>query len=86
MQINGVGLVANAVLDYFMILGKGGFPKMGIYGAGVATAIGTAIAALYGLILVFKDKERREYGLTSDWKFNADLMKRFIRLVGNEGW
>lgn len=79
MQINGVGLVANAILDYFMILGKGGFPKMGIYGAGVATAIGTAIAALYGLILVFKDKERREYHLTSDWQFNGELMKRFIR-------
>lgn len=79
MQINGVGLVANAVLDYCMILGKFGFPKMGIAGAGYATAIGTAIAALYGLVLVFRDKERREYNLTSGWKWNADLLKRFIR-------
>ena len=79
MQINGVGLVANAVLDYCMILGKFGFPKMGIAGAGYATAIGTAIAALYGLVLVFTDKERREYNLTAGWKWNGDLLKRFIR-------
>ncbi len=79
MQINGVGLVANAVLDYCLILGKFGFPKMGIAGAGYATAIGTAIAALYGMVLVFTDKERREYGLTSGWKWNSELMKRFIR-------
>lgn len=79
MQINGVGLVANAVLDYFMILGKGGFPAMGIYGAGLATAIGTAIAALYAVYLVFSDKARRDYRITSAWQFNGELMKRFIR-------
>jgi len=79
MQINGVGLVANALLDYAMILGKWGFPKMGIAGAGYATAIGTALAALYGLWLVFSDKHRREYGLTAGYKWNTGMMKRFIR-------
>ncbi len=79
MQINGVGLVANAVLDYIMILGKFGCPAMGIAGAGYATAIGTALAAVYGIWLVFSDKNRREYGMTSGWKWNMDLMKRYIR-------
>ncbi|MBN8222963.1 MAG: MATE family efflux transporter, partial [Spirochaetes bacterium] len=79
MQINGVGLVANAVLDYAMILGKWGFPKMGIAGAGYATAIGTALAALYGMWLVFSDRHRRDYHLTSGWKWNSELMQRFIR-------
>ena len=37
------------------------------------------MTALYGLVLVFKDKERREYNLTSGWKWDADLLKRFIR-------
>jgi MATE family multidrug resistance protein len=72
-------LSRNAVLDYCMILGKFGFPKMGIAGAGYATAIGTAIAALYGMYLVFSDRERREYGLTTGWKWNSELMQRFIR-------
>jgi len=79
MQINGVGLVGNAILDYCMILGKFGFPKMGIAGAGYATAIGTAAAALYGMYLVFSDRERREYGLTTGYKWNGELMARFIR-------
>jgi MATE family multidrug resistance protein len=79
MQINGVGLVANAVLDYCMILGKGGFPRLGIAGAGYATAIGTACAALYGLYLVFSDRERREYRMNSGWRYNSELMARFVR-------
>ncbi|MBV6493875.1 MAG: Multidrug resistance protein MdtK [Turneriella sp.] len=79
MQINGVGLVANAILDYAMILGKWGFPKMGIAGAGYATAIATAMAAFYGLFLVFSDKKRREYRLASAYTWDTPLMKRFIR-------
>ncbi len=79
MQINGVGLVANAVLDYAMILGKLGFPKMGIAGAGYATALATALAAVYGMWLVFREKNRHEYRLVSGWKWNTELMRRFIR-------
>jgi MATE family multidrug resistance protein len=79
MQINGVGLVVNAALDYFMILGKGGFPQLGIAGAGYATALGTAVAALYGLWLVFTDNERRAYRMSSAWQWNTALMRRFIR-------
>jgi multidrug resistance protein, MATE family len=79
MQINGVGLVANAILDYVMILGKFGCPKMGIAGAGYATALGTLVAAIYGVYLVFADKKRGEYAFASGWKWNSELMKRFIR-------
>lgn len=79
MQINGVGLVANATLDYFMILGKGGFPQMGVAGAGYATAIGTAVAALYGLWLVFTDSPKDEFALRSGWRLDVPLMARFAR-------
>lgn len=79
MQINGVGLIANAVLDYFMILGKGGFPQLGVAGAGYATAIGTAVAAFYGLWLVFHDSKKDEFALRSGWRFNGALMARFAR-------
>jgi multidrug resistance protein, MATE family len=62
-----------------MILGKFGCPKMGIAGAGYATALGTLVAAIYGVYLVFADKKRGEYAFASGWKWNSELMKRFIR-------
>ncbi|MCS6972344.1 MAG: MATE family efflux transporter [Leptospiraceae bacterium] len=79
MHINAVGLVANAILDYLLIFGKAGFPKWGIAGAGYATALGTAVAAGYGLWRVFAEKEKEQYALLSGWKMDAALMARFLR-------
>lgn len=77
--INCVGLVANFVLDYLLISGNFGFPAMGIAGAGYATAIGTWIAAFYGIYLVFKKKQEQEFGLRSGWKFDGELLKRYLK-------
>lgn len=77
--INLVGLVANAVLDYAMIFGNLGFPKMGVAGAGYATAIGTYLAAIYGLYLVFSHANESEYRVRSARRFNLPLMKQFLR-------
>ena len=79
LRINFIGMAANAVLDYAMIFGHFGFPKLGIAGAGYATAIATWIAALYGLYLVFKTEHQSHYAMHSSWKFNPALMKRFLK-------
>jgi multidrug resistance protein, MATE family len=46
MGINLTGLVLNAILDYLLIFGNLGFPKLGVEGAGYATAIATYGAAV----------------------------------------
>lgn len=79
MWINCVGLIANALLDYVMIFGHFGCPAMGIAGAGYATALGTWVSALYGLYLVFRKKHEQEFHVRSSWRFDLDLMKRFVR-------
>lgn len=43
LKANFIGNILNMILNYIMIFGKFGFPKMGIAGAGLATAIGNAI-------------------------------------------
>ena len=48
MYVSGLSTVVNIVLDYAMIFGKFGFPKMGVKGAAVATVI----SAWMGLALV----------------------------------
>lgn len=78
--INCSGLIANAVLDYLMIFGKFGFPAMGIAGAGYATALANWVAAFCGLALVFKSQKKSQESFNFNfWKFDFDLMKRFIR-------
>lgn len=78
MWINAVGVLVNAPLTYAWIFGEWGFPAMGIAGAGWATAVGSGVAALTGLILFFRRKYREEYGTLSGWKLERGLFGRLL--------
>lgn len=77
--INLVGLLGNALFDYLLIFGNFGFPKLGVAGAGYATAIGTYLAAFYGFYLVFNAKNEANYKVRSSWRLNIQLMKQFLK-------
>jgi MATE family multidrug resistance protein len=77
--INGVGLLLNILFDYLLIFGHWGFPSMGIAGAGWATTAANCGGALFGFCVVFFGSEAKEYQLLQGWRFNRDLMIRFIR-------
>jgi MATE family multidrug resistance protein len=77
--INAVGTVVNLVLDYFMIFGYGGFPEMGIAGAGWATVIGSWASALVAVGLFLKPTFQREFASFSGWTPDWALMGRFIK-------
>ncbi|MEM7728951.1 MAG: MATE family efflux transporter, partial [Pseudomonadota bacterium] len=47
-----LGAVLNMLIDPFLIFGIGPFPRMEVAGAALATVIGNAVAAVYGLFLV----------------------------------
>lgn len=79
LWINAVGVAFNIVFDYVMIFGHFGFPAMGIAGAGYATAIANLAAAIYGFYLLFTREHEKLYSILSGWRYNIDLMKRFIK-------
>ena len=79
MAINFVGLVLNVILDYAMIFGNLGFPKMGVAGAGYATSLATYGASAYGLYLLFSQKNQTRFGMRSDWRPDFSLVKRFLK-------
>jgi multidrug resistance protein, MATE family len=79
IQINCVGFLANLVMDYVLIFGNLGFPALGVAGAGYATAIANAVAAVYGFYLVFKPANEAAYRVRSGWRWNPDLMLRTLR-------
>ena len=53
----GIGMnVVNLVLDYLLIFGNGGFPQMGLAGAGVATAVSYLAGGLAFLVILWSGK------------------------------
>ncbi|MCB1214386.1 MAG: MATE family efflux transporter [Deltaproteobacteria bacterium] len=79
LWINGAGLLSNALLDYLLILGKGGFPALGIAGAGYATALASWVSAAVGLCWIFQKDYRSKFFPPGAWKWDFPLMKRFLR-------
>lgn len=79
MRINFVGMLLNAILDYIMVLGNFGFPRMGVTGAGYATALATYGAAIYGGYLMFNSQHEVRYKILSAWRIQFSLIKQFLK-------
>jgi MATE family multidrug resistance protein len=79
IRINCVGMLANVLFDYILIFGNFGFPALGMAGAGYATALAGWVSAFYGFHLLFTGANQRDFGIKSGWRFDPDLMKRFIK-------
>jgi len=74
-----IGSLVNVVLDYLLIFGNFGFPKMGIDGAAIATATAfTSIVVMYLVVMIWTQRNS-EYCLFSGWRFDRQLCARFLR-------
>ena len=85
LLIEGVGLLVNGILAYLLIFGIGGFPTLGIVGAGIATVAGTTCSALLGLFLLFQRRYRIDYDTTRAWRWDSKLVVRMLRFGGPNG-
>jgi MATE family multidrug resistance protein len=79
MWINGVGVIANVIFNYTLIFGHWGAPELGIAGAGYATALANLVSAIFALSLLLRKKNEREMKVLSGWRWNNDLLKRFLK-------
>jgi multidrug resistance protein, MATE family len=79
LWITLVAIPANALLVYLLIYGEWGLPRLGLFGAGLATAIvnlGTFLAALW--IASSQRPFRKYHVLGHCWRFDAALMRRLV--------
>jgi MATE family multidrug resistance protein len=73
------GAVVTVVLDYVWIYGHWGFAESGIAGAGRATVCGAWASALVGIVLILRNRYRKEFETLAGWRFDRALFLRLMR-------
>ncbi len=70
----------NILLCYLLIFGYGGFPEMGIAGAGLASSISEFLALLFLVAYTYLKPRVEKFNLFQFRKWNSDLSNRIISL------
>ncbi len=78
MKLGIVMNIINAVMDYLLIYGKLGFPRLGPVGAAWASGIGITVSFVIALYLVASG--RLILKLEPSWRFDTGIAKRIMRI------
>lgn len=82
MGVNLIAIIINTVLNYFLIFGALGLPKMGVAGAALATLLARLVETTVLLIVAY----RYQYGVAAKpsemFRIPLALTKRFINTTG----
>ena len=78
--VAAVGVVFNGLINYVLIFGKLGFPALGLFGAGIGSALTNALMFLGLAWVVIRHKDFRRYHIFGrfwrpDWRRFADVWK-----------
>ncbi len=79
MYVDMATAVVNIVLDYLLIFGNGGFPEMGIAGAGWGTSLAHTFKACLLLAILLGTEYRETYQIVPGMRFSRELMLRMLR-------
>lgn len=70
----------NMLLAYFLIFGKGGFPEMGIAGAGLASSIAELVALIFLMLYTMIKKDIKEFKLFQFVHIRYELIRQNLVL------
>jgi len=73
-------MLTNVFLDYALIFGNFGFPKMGIKGAAIASVISEGAALLFFIIYTYKKIDTKKYDLFEFKNFDKVIFKRIFKI------
>ncbi|MCK5563888.1 MAG: MATE family efflux transporter [Planctomycetes bacterium] len=79
LWVNLLGNAVNLVLDYCLVFGKFGFPRMGVKGAAVATVIAASVAAVVYVAIFLSSANRRQFNTGAGFKFEPELFGRLLK-------
>lgn len=88
LYVGIIAMTTNCIVNYTLIFGKFGFPKLGVMGAGVGTVAAQTLAMVIHIIYAIKTKQpfigsfKEIFNLDSD--FVSMVMERISPLICNE--
>jgi MATE family multidrug resistance protein len=62
-----------------LVFGRGGFPELGIKGAGIATAISACFSCFIYSLLILRPAYNRRYNTIRGWRLDPDLFTRLMK-------
>lgn len=77
---NTVANIVNVALNYCLINGRFGFPRLEVTGASLATVIGQFVGLVMALIVVTGGKQYIRLYLTKHWKIDFSMLKRIVNI------
>lgn len=83
MRASVIAIITNTILNYFLIFGAFGFPKMGVKGAALATVIARLIEMFILLSVVYFKKHAVAAKLSEMVDVSRELIKRFVATTGS---
>lgn len=79
LRVNVLATVVNVVLDWILIFGNLGFPRLGVTGAALATILSQVAGAAVYLAVIFAPRFRERYRTVSGWRPEPWLIARLLR-------
>jgi multidrug resistance protein, MATE family len=70
----------NILLDYLLIFGNFGFPKMGFNGAAVASVIAECAGMIVVLVVLMATGLRKKYQLLASAKYHPEISRQIIKV------
>jgi MATE family multidrug resistance protein len=80
MRIEIVANLINIILDYLLIFGRFGFPRLEVAGAATATLIASAISAIIYLIVFLSRRSNQAFQTRSNLQFDFSEIRRILRI------
>jgi len=71
-------LITNFILNWLLIFGHFGFPKMGMAGAAVGTVCAAAVNVLVLYIFCFRDKHSYILRIRDHFRWDVDFIKKYF--------
>jgi MATE family multidrug resistance protein len=79
LVVNVVATLVNLGLDWLLIFGNLGAPRLGVTGAALGTIASQAVGALAYLVIILRPAHRTVYGTGAIWRPERTLLVRLLR-------